>query len=453
MGIGQFLVVFWARRLLIFWATVSCLIGALIVTALLPPRWDSTARVMLDYIKPDPVTGQVIAGVATRAYVQTQIELVTDYTVAGKVAEQIGWFSDPNLIAAYQRRSSKDQRDFRHWLADIVAANSKAKLVEGSNILEITYTANTARGAEAVAGALLKGYMDASLESRHDDAERNAVWYEEQTVKAKQALDAAVTAKAAYERANGIVMQDNKLDAENARLQALTQQGAPLSTPFVPTADTSQSATQLAQTDAELGVALKTLGPNNPAILELKAKRAALAEAVAKDQTNLRAMQAHAAAVSVASLDRAISAQKEKVISDSDKIGRLNQLEQDVDLRREWYQRCNAKAAEYREQAVSSDIGVRPLGTATTPKEPTFPNYLLIVPGAIVLGLAVGVLVSLLMELLGRRVRVADDLDLAGEAPLICVVPRAERSPRFKGPSGTPKRRRRWFPLGGAARA
>jgi succinoglycan biosynthesis transport protein ExoP len=452
MGIGQFLVVFWARRLLIFWATVSCLIGALIVTALLPPRWESTARVMLDYIKPDPVTGQVIAGMATRAYVQTQIELVTDYTVAGKVAEQVGWFSDPNLISAYQRRPSKDQRDFRHWLADIVAGNSKAKLLEGSNILEISYTANTARGAESVAGALLKGYMDASLESRHEDAERNAVWYEQQTIKAKQALDAAVTAKATYERENGIVMQDNKLDAENARLQALTQQGAPLSTPFVPTVDTSQTATQLAQTDAELGVALKTLGPNNPGILELKARRASLAEAVAKEQANMRGMQAHAAALSVGSLDRAIATQKEKVISESDKIGRLNQLQQDVELRREWYQRCNAKAAEYREQAVSADIGVRPLGTATTPKEPTFPNYLLIVPGATVLGLAVGILVSLLMELLGRRVRVADDLDFAGEAPVICVVPRAERAKGYKGPPTATRRRRRWFPLG-AARA
>ena len=453
MGIGQFLVVFWARRMLILWATISCLVGALIVTALLPPRWESTARVMLDYVKPDPVTGQVINGVATRAYVQTQIQLVTDYTVTGKVAEQVGWFSDPNLINAYQSRGSNDQRDFRHWLADLVAQNSKASLVENSNILEISYTATTAKGAQAVAGALLKGYMDATLESRHEDAERNAVWYEQQTLTAKAALDAAVAAETAYERENGIVMQEDKRDAENARLQALTMEGAPLATPYVPTTDNSQTAVQLAQIEGDLSVAEKNLGPNNPALQELRAKRAAMAAMVAKDQSNLRAQQEHATATGVEALDKQVAAQKQKVIAQSDKIGRLQQLQQDVELRREWYQRCNSKAAEYREQSLSSDIGVEPLGTATTPKQPAFPNYWLIIPGAIVLGLTVGVLVSLLMELLGRRVRVAEDLGMAGEPTLICVIPRAERARKLKPAGSATTGPRRWFPLGGAARA
>jgi hypothetical protein len=65
-----------------------------------------------------------------------------------------------------------------------------------------------------------------------------------------------------------------------------------------------------------------------------------------------------------------------------------------------------------------------------------FPNYWLIVPGALVLGLGVGVLISLLMELLGRRVRSVGDLDLPDVAPLICAIP------------GTPRaRRKRFFPV------
>ena len=146
------------------------------------------------------MTGQIIAGGSAGAYVNTQIQLVTDYTVAGKVAEQIGWFTDPNLIKAFQSRSSADQRDFPHWLADIVSANTKAKPLEGSNILEISYTANTARGAQAVAGALLKAYMDATLEQRHEDAERNAVWYEEQTAKAKQCSSIRPWPRPTYEK-------------------------------------------------------------------------------------------------------------------------------------------------------------------------------------------------------------------------------------------------------------
>lgn len=71
MNISQFLVIFWARRVLILGATVGCLVGALIVCAILPPRWQSTARVMLDDLKPDPVTGQTITMLGP--YVATQI--------------------------------------------------------------------------------------------------------------------------------------------------------------------------------------------------------------------------------------------------------------------------------------------------------------------------------------------------------------------------------------------
>ena len=47
---------------------------------------------------------------------------------------------------------------------------------------------------------------------------------------------------------------------------------------------------------------------------------------------------------------------------------------------------------------------------ASTPKAATFPNYLLIVPGALLGGLLLGTLLAILMELLARRVRGVEDL-------------------------------------------
>ena len=450
MNIGQFLIIFWARRVLILAATLSCLVGALIVTAILPPRWQSTARVMLDYIKPDPVTGQVIAGASTRAYVATQTQLVTDYTVAGQVAEQMNWLSDPALIAQWRQRPANDLRDYKRWLADLVIANTKASLVEGSNILEITYTASKPAEAKSAAEAVRKGYIDATLNFRHQDAERNAAWYSGQLEKAKQALDAAVATEASYERANGLVMQQNKLDAESARLQALTQQGAPLSTPVLPTGDSSTAATQLASVQAQLAAQLKILGPNNPEIQDLQSKKAALSELVARDKADARKAAAQISSGGAVALEHAVSAQKAKVVAQSEQIGKLNELHQDVELRRAEYDHIQAKLVQYREQASSTEDStnaaednVTPLGTAATPKAPVFPNYFLIVPGAIGLGLAVGVLVSLLMEFFGRRVRSADDLNIDPETPLICVIPDVG-SKRGGRPTGA-KLRRRWL--------
>src|SRR5262249_45103904 len=139
MSIMQFLRIFWAQRILILAAAISCVLGGFAVMQTLPPRWPGSARVMLNTLKPDPVTGLIVG--PNRSYVATQVNLITDYGVAGQVADELGWMSDPGWIAAYQARSKNDKRDFRHWIAQQIIDRTRAQLVEGSNILEITYQA------------------------------------------------------------------------------------------------------------------------------------------------------------------------------------------------------------------------------------------------------------------------------------------------------------------------
>jgi len=433
MNIGQFLLIFWARRGLIAAATACCLVGALIVTMLIPAQWEGRVRIILNTLKPDPVTGEILGGPSGRTYVDTQLELFTDYSVVGNVVEKIGWLSDPNLAAQYDKRPSNDRRDFRHWLADRIIVGTKAKLVEGSNIVEVTYTAPSPDVAKKVAELLRETYMETALEFKREDARHNTEWYADQANKAKQVLDAAVAAEAAYERANGVVMSADKVDLDSAHLQALTMQSsAPMLGPIGAQAP-SGSAVQLASLDAELAAARKTLGPNHPEILDLQAKRAALVSVVAKDQAAARAADARASSGGAGAISAALAAQKAKVIGQSEKVGRLTQLHQDVELARDQYLKMSSKTTEFREEAASNDIGVTTLGGATVPKEPKFPNYMLIVPGSLMLGFSVGVLVSLLMELVRRRVRSPEDLEQEDEVPVITVIPTAVARARALG--------------------
>jgi uncharacterized protein involved in exopolysaccharide biosynthesis len=444
MSIVQFLRIFWARRILILAATLSCLVGAIIVTLVLPPRWEAHTRLMLNLMKPDPVTGMVISGPASRAYAATQVELITDYAVAGQVADQLGWLSDPALIAAYQRRSKSDKRDFRRWLAQLVIDGTKAKILEDSNILEITYVGETPEAAKGVADALRTAYLNASLAFQRDDAQRNAEWFTAQADKAKAAYDAAVAARTDYEKANGIVMADDKTDIDSAHLQALALQSGVAPAIMAPTAlQSSASAVELAQVDAQIAEATKTLGPNHPDLLALRARRKALEGLVAKDQAAARAAAgaaSSASAATVGALDRAVTNQKARVIEKSDKIGKLTQLQSEVDLRRDEFTATAAKAAQFRQEAALADSGVTPLGVAVTPKAPLFPNYLLIIPGSLVLGAAIGVLVALLMELFGRRVRGVEDLATGVDLPLLAVVAAAPN------PRSSHAFQRRWRP-------
>jgi len=435
MSLVQFLRILWAHRFITLAATVSCLIGAYVVILIVPPRYETSSRVMLNLLKPDPVTGEFV-GMGSRTYVATQIELIKDYRVAGQVVDQLGWQSDPNLIAQYRNRDPSDDRDFRRYLAQRVIDGTKAKLVSGSNILEITYTSNSPTTAKQIADAVRKAYMDSSLAARRDEATRNADWYALQAAKAKTALDAADATKTDYERANGIVMQDANNDLETARLRNLAGQ-APLPPPAFVAPPPSPNAAALVQLDAQIAQQAQVLGANHPELIELRARRASLASLVAQESAAVRA-QAAANASGVGILNRALEEQKTKVIAQRDKLQQLTQLQSDVNLRRDLYNRTMAKAAQFRQEAAAADTGIALLGNAVTPQKPSFPNKPLIMFGSLGLGAGMGILVGLLFELLSRRVRGVEDLQWAVDAPLLTVV-----SGPHKRRAATPKRRGR----------
>ena len=155
------------------------------------------------------------------------------------------------------------------------------------------------------------------------------------------------------------------------------------------------------------------LGPNHPTILALRSKRAALAGAAARER----------AGGALAPGDRgSVDAAAAAVVSKSDKLSKLKQLQEEVNLRRDIYNKTVAKAADLRQQAAIGDTGLTPLGAATVPAAPSFPNVPLIMFGSLGLGLVLGLSIALLIELLNRRVRGPEDLQTVLDAPLLAVV-------------------------------
>ena len=104
MSLVQFFRILYARRLILIAAVGSALFAALVTIQLLPPRYTGVARVMLDVIKPDPVTGQVLGTQFLRAYTRTQIELIKDYQIAEQVVDQMGWAQNPEIIARLREK-------------------------------------------------------------------------------------------------------------------------------------------------------------------------------------------------------------------------------------------------------------------------------------------------------------------------------------------------------------
>jgi len=414
MSLVQFWRILWARRWFVLTATVGCVLGAYLVTIVVTPRWEAHARVLLNLLQPDPLTGQVMGGSESSTYVASEVQLIGDYSVAGLVVERMGLARDPLLIARYQARASNDRRDFRHWAAKQIMDRTKADVVEGSNILELTYTDKTAGSALAAAEALRKAFLDTSLWLRRSEANRNADWFVHEAAKAKLLLDRAEVRESDFARENNVYMATDTLDVDSARLAALaTQQGA---TAQQAAGGSSPASLQLAEVDAEIAQAAQTLGPNHPQLQALRAKRAALASVAAQERAAMSPLPRKGSAANA--LDAAAAA----ISANHDKLSQLKQLHTDVLVRRELYNKTLARAADFRQQAAITDVGLTALGPAVVPAAPAFPKKSLILGGALVFGFGLGVLIALLSEFLNRRIRGHEDLRLAVDAPLLAVV-------------------------------
>src|SRR5262245_47475877 len=120
MSIFQFFRIIWAYRILILICTAACFVAGTLIVNLVEPRYEARSRVVLDVIKPDPVTGQVMASAFLRAYTKTQTEMVKDPQVARLVVEDLKWAQNPAMRRAYRDRRSGEDLDFTRWAAQQV---------------------------------------------------------------------------------------------------------------------------------------------------------------------------------------------------------------------------------------------------------------------------------------------------------------------------------------------
>ena len=439
MSIIQFLRILFARRWVVAVAMLLSLAVAVAVGLILPARYPATARVLMDNFKPDPVTGQVIAGAGMRVFVRTQVELIKDYRIAGEAVDRLGLTGNAGLLANWQSETN-GYGDFRRWLADRIVRNVKVDLVEGSNIMEIQYEASNPEVARRTVNALRDAYIENSLKFRTDSAGRTAEWYREQAARALRALETAEAAKTNFETENGIVMTASG-EAETVKLASLQAAlTAARSNQGLQQFEAMRQATasslvdqikiQLTNLNDQIEQASERLGTKHPTYIALLARRDQLQRQLATEQVNARAAgaaQLGATASGIAQLEAQYEAQRAKVFGMKDKLDKLAQLTSEVQLRKGQYEQAATRTGQLQLESNLSDAGLIVLGDATVSNSPSFPNWLKIIGLALAGGLGLGVVMAMLIELLNRRVRGSEDLAYAARVPVFAVISQNRR--------------------------
>lgn len=419
MNLARLARIVWGRKLLVVTPLIGAVLGGAFVILTFPPRYEAKSRVMLDIIKPDPITGFSVSGKNYGAYVGSQARIIHDEQVAGRVVEEMGWLENPDMLAAWQQAPDKGD-DFRRWAARRIIFGIGADLVPDTNIMEISYQSTAPDLARVVADNIRTAYLEESVGQQRDSARATSTTMEAQAARDRERLVELQALKANLERNAGMLLTSRGGNIESRRLTGLIRLVRP-SRKVIKEDKTGRA--QLAQMDLALGSASQTLGPNNPQLVALRQRRDNLAKQVATVEAQHGPTSGPLVAPP-ADLSNLIGAQVAKLFQQGDQALSIKLVQDEIDRRTNLYNDASEKSGQMRQLAEISDANLTPIGQTTVSPRPKFPNIPLILGGAGGLGLVTGLVLAFLVEALGRRVRTVADLRAAIPAQPLGVLPK-----------------------------
>ena len=452
MNLHQFLTVLRARFkivVLVLLATVGAIEAASLV---LPKRYTATAAVVLDVRSPDPVSGTILHAMVMPGYMATQRDIIGSDRVAQTVVKLLKLDEAPGTKEQWLQRT-RGKGSLVAWRAGALQKKLDVKPSRESNVIDISFSAVDPAFAAAVANAFAQAYIEASIELRTDPARQYARWFGEQDKGLRENLEKAQARLSEHQKTYGIIASDERLDSEVTKLNDLSAQltviqgqgaearskqrsGSASSTlpevvqnPLIHTLKTD-----IARQEAKLQEVAGNLGKNHPQYQRMESELASLKQRLDAETRIITSGFGTATAVGKdkeAELEAAIAAQKKKLLGMRQARDELATLQRDLDNAQKAYEGVSQRLTQSRLESRFTQSNVSVLTMASEPVEPSFPKLLLNTLAAILLGTFGGVGAALGLEILDRRIRLAQDVAEMLQLPMLGVIPRRMRPGRL----------------------
>lgn len=426
------------RLRLVVLMTLMTLAATLLACLILPKTYKaSTALVVLnqrgtDAVTGTPVPGQLVPGF-TSAYIATQIEIIKSISVAMRVVSQLGLADTPEAKEDFMEDTG-GEGDIREWVATALLKKMKVTPSREGNVVEITYRHHRADKAAAIANAFARAYQDTTIQLESDPTRKASVYLEDQVKGLRESLEQARAKLSSYQRDNGIVNIDNRLDVETTRLNELADKHVTAQADLMQAlsrrqqiegpqaADAPEVASnlliqnlklELAKAESKARILLERFTPDHPLYLGAKAEADDLRASLQRQTANIaRSVGAGASVLQrhEAALSEALEQQREKVLGLNIKRDELSVLAKEADSAQRNYETAMARLAQTRMQGQANQTDVAVLSAATPPMEPSSPKTLLSALLSVVIGALLGMATAAWLELRDRRVRTARHL-------------------------------------------
>jgi chain length determinant protein EpsF len=444
MTFGQFLSILRARWWVVALVLGLTVAGTLVVSLLLPRQYTAAASVVVDF-KPDPVSAVMYGGMASPAFMATQVDIIRSERVAQRVVRNLKLNENPQVRQQWQDET-EGQGSIESWLGGVFGKAMDVIPSRESSVITVTYKAPDPRFAAGLANAFVQAYIDTALELRVDPARQYSSFFETRAKDARAALETAQTRLSSYQKENGIIASDERLDVENARLNELSSQVTMLQALMAESASrqvqaqgaqgdrmqevlgnsiVAQLKADINRGEARLQELSTRYGDSHPQVLETRASLAELRirqEQEVKKVTGGVGVSATINRQRESEIRRSLDAQRTKVLKMKAVRDQGMVILQDVTNAQRAYDQILQRFTQATLEGQTTQSNTNVLTQAVAPVEPSSPRMFVNTLLSVFIGLILALGIALILEMRDRRVRSTDDVPAALGLPVIGVM-------------------------------
>jgi polysaccharide biosynthesis transport protein len=455
MDIEQFLTVLKARWKLALAVQLSIVLAVLAVSLALPRQYTAAASVLVDVKAPDPIAGTSVSGPMLAALMANEANVIQSERVMLRALVEMRLIDDPKQRAKWLE-DTDGVGDFPVWLATRMAKDLDIKPSREGSIVTVQYTAPDRVFAAAMANAIVKAYIDTNLSLRVDPARQFNQFFDERAKGAREALEAAQNRLSAFQQAKGILVSDERLDVENARLGELSSQLVALQAVASESGSRQREAgrqveslpevisspllgelnASLAQQESRLLELESRLRDQHPQVIELKSNIAQTRARIrAESQRVVRGLGVanEVNRSRVGQVAAALDAQRVKLLQLKGHRDEAAVLQRDVESARRAYDAALTRLTQSDLESQLKQTNVSSLKTASPPPRSSSPKVLVNAAVGLVLGTLLALGAVFVRELSDRRLRTPQDVIERLGLPILGMLPAGVTAP---GPSG-----------------
>jgi chain length determinant protein EpsF len=463
MDIASFMATLRARAGLALGVLLLTVAAALGASLLLPRSYVATAKVIVDQGRPDPLSVATGWQPPVTTALSTQMDIIRSERVAAEVVRRLSLTADPALRRTWEDsqagaapaqpdpnetvRTPASPSALQAWLVGQVLAAMEVKPARDSDVLSITVRWSSPEQAAALANAFAQAYLDASVGLRADQARRYSGFFESRVREARLQLEQAQARLSTFQRSRGVVVGDERVDMETARLNELSSQFTLLQAVVAESGSRqvqSQGAAadrlqevlshpallglraDLTRAEARMQELNDRLGDNHPQVSEARGQVNLLRSRL---ETETRRVAGGAAVSNTINRQResdmraALEAQRQRVMNLKAVRDEALVLARDVDSAQRAYDGLQARLQQTSLESQATQGQAHLLSPAPVPLTASSPSWVLRAGLALGLGLALALGTVALVERVDARARLPGATAQWLGMPLLGVLP------------------------------